>query len=62
MDVSIKRGLAVMVFYLVPGIILPSIIAKLIVDRIQPVLFMSKLLSAVEKRYYSTELEITGLV
>jgi hypothetical protein len=51
-----------MAFHLAPGTTLQNITAKLTADRIQPILFMSKLLSAAETRYHSTELEVAGLV
>jgi hypothetical protein len=62
LDASVERGFAVMVFHLMPGVQPTEITAKLSVEHIQPVIFISKLLSTTEKRYHATELEVAGLV
>ena len=44
------------------GLALSDIVTKLSASRIQPIIFMSKALSAAEKRYHATELEATCLI
>jgi hypothetical protein len=61
LNASNKCGFSVMVFHLAPIYTLPDV-AKLSADKMQPIMFMSKLCSPAEKRYYSTELEVACLV
>jgi len=47
-DASQERGFSVMAFHLTPGSVLADVVKKMSASRIQPILFMSKALSAAE--------------
>jgi hypothetical protein len=61
-DALQERGFSVIAFHLTPGSVLADVVKKMSASRIQPILFMSKALSAAEKRYHVTELEVACLI
>lgn len=56
------KGFAVMVFHMKGDAKLPDTLSSLNAMKIEPILFMSKLLSPHEKNYQATELEVACLV
>jgi hypothetical protein len=61
-DASNERGFGILAFHLKEGYTVPSNLSKIASTAVQPILFLSKLLSAAEKNYRSTELEVACLL
>jgi hypothetical protein len=61
-DVLNIRGFGIMLFYLKEDYKVPKDLSKISAIVVQPILFLSKLLSPVEKNYYLIELEVAYLV
>jgi hypothetical protein len=61
-DGSLERGFGAMIFHTKEGYVVPRDKSKIAQTAVQPIMFLSKLLSPAEKNYHPTELEVACLV
>jgi hypothetical protein len=61
-NASNARGFGIMLFHLKEDYKVPKDLSKIAAIAVQPILFLSKLLSPAEKNYHPTELEVACLV
>jgi hypothetical protein len=61
-DASKERGFAIYLFYLKKGYVILDDLSKIALTAMEPILFLSKLLSPAERNYSSTEIEVVYLL